>query len=120
MKKSPLFVFIILIKLIYPSLGFADNSNIVEKIQQGALLVDVRTVREFESGALPNAINIPLSQLEQHLDLFQQQNNQPIILYCRSGRRSGIAKKILDKYKIENTYNGGGYRSLLLQLKQAR
>ncbi|MBE9559676.1 MAG: rhodanese-like domain-containing protein, partial [Proteobacteria bacterium] len=58
----------------------------------GATLLDVRTADEFNSGALPDAKNIPLAILpllaHEHLD-----KNKPVLIYCRAGGRAIIAEK---------------------------
>lgn len=87
-------------------------------LQQGAVLVDVRTAAEFSSGSAKGAINIPLNQIEQHLQKFKTQ--QPIIVFCRSGNRSAQAQKILDKHGIKNVINGGTWQNIdsLIQEKK--
>lgn len=64
-------------------------------------LVDVRTKEEFTQGHLPGAINIPLDQIDQAEIADGSQ------LYCRSGRRSELARHNLEKRGIETTNLGG-------------
>ena len=82
------------------------------KVAQGAMLVDVRTPEEYAEGHLPEAINIPFEQI---VEAFAKQGiakDTPVVVYCRSGRRSGIAKESLEKAGYQEVYNGGGYDSL--------
>ncbi|MBO2696884.1 rhodanese-like domain-containing protein [Shewanella algae] len=82
------------------------------KVAQGAMLVDVRTPEEYAEGHLPEAINIPFEQI---VEVFAKQGiakDTPVVVYCRSGRRSGIAKESLEKAGYQEVYNGGGYDSL--------
>ncbi|GAB1138786.1 MAG: hypothetical protein WStaBPW_10740 [Shewanella algae] len=82
------------------------------KVAQGAMLVDVRTPEEYAEGHLPEAVNIPF---EQRAEAFAKQGiakDTPVVVYCRSGRRSGIAKESLEKAGYQEVYNGGGYDSL--------
>ncbi|MGI2855086.1 rhodanese-like domain-containing protein [Shewanella algae] len=82
------------------------------KVAQGAMLVDVRTPEEYAEGHLPEAINIPFEQI---VEVFAKQGiakNTPVVVYCRSGRRSGIAKESLDNAGYQAVYNGGGYDTL--------
>lgn len=65
-------------------------------------LVDVRTPEEFASGHLPDAINIPLQELSGRLGEIAA--NEPVVLYCRSGNRSGQAAQLLA---------GAGYTQIL-------
>ncbi|AXQ16217.1 hypothetical protein AYI72_00255 [Shewanella algae] len=82
------------------------------KVAQGAMLVDVRTPEEYAEGHLPEAVNIPFEQIAE---VFAKQGiakDTPVVVYCRSGRRSGIAKESLEKAGYQEVYNGGGYDSL--------
>ena len=76
-------------------------------------IVDVRTPEEFTEDHFPNAINIPLEQVAQRINEFKEMP-KPIIAYCRSGNRSGIAVSILKQNGIADAVNGGG----LVDLKQ--
>ncbi len=82
------------------------------KVAQGAMLVDVRTPEEYAEGHLPEAINIPFEQI---VEVFAKQGiakDTPVVVYCRSGRRSGIAKESLGNAGYQAVYNGGGYYTL--------
>lgn len=90
-----------------------DRASVAwEKIAAGAFLVDVRTPQEFAQGHLEGATNIPLSEVEKRLDAFGRDRERPIVLYCRTGRRSGIALGILEKHGFKNLFNGGGFEEL--------
>lgn len=82
------------------------------KVAQGAMLVDVRTPEEYAEGHLPEAINIPFEQIAETFAKQGIAKDTPVVVYCRSGRRSGIAKESLDKAGYQAVYNGGGYDSL--------
>jgi phage shock protein E len=75
-------------------------------------VVDVRNTWEFEEGHYPGALNIPLDQLMQNLNQFEAMEG-PIVLYCRSGNRSGMALQILKQQGLDNLYNGGGIDEML-------
>ena len=79
-------------------------------IPADALLVDVRTAVEYSLGNVPNSINIPLSQIESNIDKFKGQEN--IVLFCRSGNRSGQAIKLLEQHGISNMINGGSWKNV--------
>jgi phage shock protein E len=82
-------------------------NNMKEIIEKGAFLVDVRTPEEFAEGHVNASVNIPLDQLANHLDAFQGKEN--IIVFCRSGARSGMAKSILEQAGFNAVTNGGGW-----------
>ncbi|MBU3914844.1 rhodanese-like domain-containing protein [bacterium] len=60
-----------------------------------SLLLDVRTVDEFNQGHVPGAVNIPHFELEGRLAEIIAYRNKEIVVYCRSGRRTEIALTIL-------------------------
>lgn len=75
--------------------------------QASTVLVDVRTPWEYEMGHAPGAKNIPLDEIPSRIDEFKS-IQQPVVVYCRSGARSGMATTILLQNGITNVYNGGG------------
>lgn len=89
-----------------------------ELIESGALVVDVRTPEEFAQGHLDNAINIPLNTVETGFADIAK--NRSIVVYCRSGNRSGMAMESLVKQGFINVHNGGGLSEMQeAQLNQA-
>jgi phage shock protein E len=90
-----------------------SDDNLKSLIQNGAFLVDVRTPAEFAAGSASGAVNIPLDNLLQHISQFKDKNN--IIVFCRSGNRSGMAKKILENQGFKNVTNGGAWENVASQ-----
>lgn len=84
----------------------------MKEIMKEAVIVDVRTPEEFSQGAYPNAINIPLDRIPQQADELKKMQ-KPIVAYCRSGNRSGMAVSMLKQAGITAVYNGGGLQDLL-------
>ena len=70
------------------------------------LILDVRTEDEYNEGHLVSAILIPVDELEERLNELPK--NKPIIVYCRSGRRSSKAADILLKNKFSPIYEMTG------------
>ncbi len=70
------------------------------------ILIDVRTPEEFASGHIPGSVNIPVDSLGQRLSEVPQ--DKPVVLYCRSGNRSGQAAQILDQAGYSQIYDLGG------------
>lgn len=83
-----------------------------QRIQNGALLVDVRTPQEFKDGHLAGSVNYPLSELESHFS--NTDKTQPIVVYCRSGNRSGHAKLWLVSQGFTDVHNAGGLEEIRL------
>lgn len=75
-------------------------------------IVDVRSPWEFESGNYPGAINIPLEEIPQRISEFEAFEG-PIVLYCKSGNRSGMALNFLQQQGFEHLTNGGGINDML-------
>jgi phage shock protein E len=78
--------------------------------------IDVRTPDEYECGHIPGAINIPLDQIQYRLDEFKDMP-KPLVAYCRSGARSGMATSILMQAGIKDVINGGGITDVMQQIK---
>jgi rhodanese-related sulfurtransferase len=66
------------------------------------LILDVRKSDEFVAAHIPNAINIPHTELEHRLSEILAHKNNEIIIYCESGRRAAIAEKILKQSGFTN------------------
>ncbi len=79
-------------------------------------IVDVRTPEEYAGEHFPNAINIPLDQVAQRINEFKEMS-KPIVAYCRSGNRSGMAVAILKQNGITDAINGGGIADMLAASK---
>ena len=73
-----------------------------------ALVIDVRSLEEWQQGHLSIAKHIELLDLENRIDEFSNRKNQTIMLYCQSGRRSEKAKKILENLGYSKVINLGG------------
>lgn len=75
-------------------------------------LIDVREPLELEmDGQIEGAQNIPLGEVEDRKDEILSVE-QPIVIFCRSGNRSGKALEYLQSEGLANGYNGGGWAEL--------
>lgn len=81
---------------------------------RGAIIIDVRTKGEYDSGAIPGSKNIPLQVIATKINEIKKLN-KPVITCCASGMRSGSAATILRSNGIE-AMNGGGWFSLSQKL----
>ena len=77
-----------------------------------SLWIDVRTAEEYNAGHLEGAINIPYDEIEQKIEAVSADKTADIQLYCRSGRRSGIALETLRGLGYSKVTNAGAYEQL--------
>lgn len=77
--------------------------ELYQAVDQGAVVVDVRTPQEFAEGHVPGAINLPVENVVQWADTLPK--DKPVYLYCRSGNRSRQAAEYLKKKGYTNLYN---------------
>lgn len=107
-------LFIILFLLARTWIGPGAVSVILpsEAIQlinhKDALVVDVRTEKEYQQGHIMNALHIPLGVLDDHMQELQSYKNSAVVMVCRSGARSGQATSKLKKQGFTDVHNMGG------------
>jgi phage shock protein E len=81
--------------------------------EEGALLLDVRSADEFAEGHVDGAVQIPHDELADRLgEVLDKQGgdkHKPIVVYCRSGHRAGIAKDVLTENGFDQVTNLGGF-----------
>jgi phage shock protein E len=81
-------------------------AEIIASADPDTYLVDVRTEGEYNAGAIPTAINIPFDVIADKLPT--EDRSARIIVYCRSGNRSGTAADTLESLGFVNVTNFGG------------
>lgn len=101
---------ILMFGLLSQLLGQSGNSELSEAVKNGAFLVDVRTPGEFAGGSVPGAVNIPLDQVSSQISRFK--GKKGVVVFCKSGMRSGQAKGILDQNGIPQVINGGTWQNV--------
>jgi rhodanese-related sulfurtransferase len=77
------------------------------------IVVDVRTPEEFEEGAYPEALNIPLDELMERYGELGNNASREITVYCASGARSAYAQRVLMQIGYTNVKNGGGLGAMM-------
>ena len=115
MKKICLALFILILSSScifskgegYKRISMDEAKTLMEK-EEGYILLDVRTKGEYESGYIPGAINIPLSDIDEKIISFLPDKSQMILVYCRSGNRSREASDKLSKLGYTNILEIGG------------
>ena len=78
-------------------------------LQKGARVIDVRSEGAFQGRHLPGAVNIPLDRLRDEIPRLAPDKEQPLLLHCLSGTRSGIGKTLIKKLGYRNVFNLGSY-----------
>lgn len=73
---------------------------------QDPFLLDVRQPGEYAEGHIPGAVNIPLRELGEHIDMIP--TDRPVIVYCKSGWRAGIGVSSLAMMGFDNVKAFGG------------
>lgn len=85
-----------------------ENTLLKEALNDDTFIVDVRTPEEFAEGSAKGAVNIPLDQVLQRLNEFENKEN--IIVFCRSGNRSDKVKAELKQNGFEKVLNAGTWQ----------
>jgi NADPH-dependent 2,4-dienoyl-CoA reductase/sulfur reductase-like enzyme/peroxiredoxin family protein/rhodanese-related sulfurtransferase/TusA-related sulfurtransferase len=81
----------------------------VPNLHDDQLLVDVRTEEEVAAGTIPNAINIPIDELREHLAELPKEKE--IIAFCQVGLRGYLACRILSQHGFKCRNLSGGYKT---------
>ena len=82
-------------------------------VSQAAVWIDVRAPAEYETGHLPGAYNIDFEQINTRISEITKDRDTQIFVYCRSGRRSDLAKTMLEELGFLNVVNAGGIEAVL-------
>jgi rhodanese-related sulfurtransferase len=88
-----------------PKIG---QEALLERMAPGSgdlLILDVRTAKEFDEGHVPGAVNISHDELESRLAEIEAQRGADVVVYCRSGRRAGMALDLLARAGFERLHH---------------
>jgi len=88
----------------------APSKDFKQMVSDGAVIVDVRTRPEYQSGNIKGSINIPLNELSGSINKLNP--TKPVITCCASGMRSATACSLLKSSGFKEVHNGGGWSSL--------
>ena len=120
MKKllTPLFILTAILLLSSCTRYGPEQLNAWKLIDEGALILDVRTKQEFDGGHLDHAINIEYEKIPQIAKRIGKNKERSVVLYCRSGRRASVALEELKKLGYTNVFNGGGLNAMKAAKKE--
>jgi rhodanese-related sulfurtransferase len=79
-----------------------------EYLRNGAMVIDVRSPNEFDSGHILQAYNFPLDRIEMTIPSAVRDKNKVLLLHCSTGVRSNLAKRKLQELGYKNVFNLGG------------
>jgi len=100
-----------MINLLKNLFGLGPKTDYAQLIKEGAIILDVRSKGEYNSGHIKGSINIPVDQLRNNFGKLKNKE-KPIITCCASGMRSASAKGLLKSNGYLEVYNGGSWGSL--------
>ena len=86
-----------------------NEINLDEVIAKGAIILDVRTKKEYAEGHMNGSLNVSLDKIYDSMSWLLK--DVPIITCCASGDRSQTAKEILEANGYEKVYNGGAWNN---------
>ena len=86
----------------YGNVTVLEAKTLIDE-NQGLVVVDVRTVSEYEEAHIGGAINIPVQELEERIDELLKYDD--LLIYCRIGNRSSQAVKILKSNGYKKIYH---------------
>jgi len=96
--------------------GLFKKTDFKALLDNGAIVIDVRSKSEYDSGALPGSENIPLPTISSKLSQIKKLD-APVICVCASGMRSGAAKGQLKAAGVE-AYNGGAWTKMIKYMEE--
>jgi phage shock protein E len=95
--------------LIFKQMSVVRPGTAREWLNKGATVIDVRSEAEFQEKHLPGTTNIPLDRLSDEIARVAPNKEQPLLLHCLSGTRSGRGEATLKKMGYRNVFNLGSY-----------
>ncbi len=76
--------------------------------KENAVLVDVRSAREYQNGHIDGAVLAPIMQIFMGAESLLGEKDRTIIVYCETGSRSSMAAMVLRRKGYKNVYDLGG------------
>lgn len=86
----------------------AEEAKKLMDSEEGCIILDVRTRKEYDQGHIPGAVLIPNTEIEAKAADLLPDKDQLILVYCRSGRRSKLAAQSLADLGYTNIREFGG------------
>lgn len=118
-RSAPPGIALLLLSLVWLNQAIPADNDFIQAAEQawpmienGALLVDVRTEQEFVAGHLEGAINIPYDQTNALMAAIGNDKQREVVFYCRTGNRVGKAMVILKSKGYTSIFNAKSFAAL--------
>jgi rhodanese-related sulfurtransferase len=96
---------------------FGGSSSIREALDQGAVVIDLRTAYEYDQGHIPRSLNIPADRIRSNIDRIRDLQ-KPVILCCGPGGGCWETMDILRNAGLQQVVNGGDWQRLLRKMQR--
>jgi len=94
-------------------------SNGEARLTAAPIIIDTRSPEEYAGGHLEGALLMPYGDIGGMIEAKVPDKNTPIVLYCRSGGRAGMARKTLAAMNYTNVENLGGMKAAAETLRKS-
>jgi phage shock protein E len=111
MKRILCLTLIIILVAVFASTLFGQDAA-------APVIIDVRTVQEWDNGHLEGAVLIPYDQIDEKISSVVKDKSHRIYLYCRTGHRARIAKESLEKLGYKDIINLGSLEDAAKTMKR--
>lgn len=88
------------------------NNSLKQALQQGAIVVDLRTAYEYDQGHVPRSLNIPIDRIRVSIERIKAYN-KPVVLVCSAGNHCYEAADILRQAGVPRVFVGGSWQSVM-------
>jgi rhodanese-related sulfurtransferase len=96
---------------------FGGGGGIREALQEGAVIIDLRTAYEYDQGHIPHSLNIPADRVKASIGRIRDLR-KPVILCCAGGNHCWEAAAMLRDAGIPKVVNGGDWQALLRKVQR--
>ncbi len=96
--------------------GLFSRNKIIKALRNDAVIIDVRTVHEYDQGRIPGSVHIPLERMPVSIQRIKGME-KPVIFVADGDSRSGKAMNILKQNGLKEVYNGGNWEKVFDQMR---
>jgi phage shock protein E len=93
------------------------GGGIGQALQEGAVIIDLRTAYDYDQGHIPHSLNIPADRIKANIGRIRDLR-KPVILCCSGGNHCWEAAELLRGAGITRVINGGNWQSLLRKVQR--